>query len=52
MDAVFLFAENGAVYAAWHGGEREAQEGGGRFRKWLAAWSAETGFALPSPDEP
>jgi carbamoyltransferase len=43
MDAVFLFAESGAVYAAWHGGEREAQEDGGRFRKWLAAWQAETG---------
>jgi carbamoyltransferase len=47
MDAVFLFAEDGAVFAAWHGGAREIQEGGGRFRKWLAAWQAQTGTRLP-----
>lgn len=45
MDAVFLFAEEGAVFAAWHGGAAETREGGGRFRKWLAAWQAER--ALP-----
>ncbi len=42
MDAVFLFAEEGPVFAAWHGNQSD-QRGGGRFRQWLAAWRAETG---------
>ncbi len=48
MDAVFLFSEEGPVFAAWHGGTAETREDGGRFRKWLAAWQAETGRA-PAP---
>ncbi len=46
MDAVFLFAEEGPVFAAWHGNP-PGQERGGRFRQWLAAWRAETGAAAP-----
>ena len=34
LDAVVLVADTGAVYAAWHGGERDS----GRFLGWLAAW--------------
>jgi carbamoyltransferase len=41
MDAVLMFAEDGRVFAAWHGGEAETREGGGRFRRWLAEWQAE-----------
>jgi hypothetical protein len=46
MDAVLMFAEEGAVFATWHGGGGESGAGGGRFKKWLAAWRAETGAAL------
>lgn len=46
MDAVLMFAAEGTVYAAWHGGGRKKRKGGGRFRKWLAAWRAETGGEL------
>jgi carbamoyltransferase len=42
MDAVLMFAEDGAVFAAWHGRE-EARAEGARFRGWLAEWQAETG---------
>jgi carbamoyltransferase len=34
LDAVVLVAGDGAVYAAWHGGERDS----GRFLGWLAEW--------------
>jgi carbamoyltransferase len=34
MDVVLLIASDGAVYAAWHGGERDS----GRFAGWLAQW--------------
>ena len=34
LDVVVLVADNGAVYAAWHGGARHS----GRFLGWLAAW--------------
>jgi len=36
LDAVLLVADDGAVHAAWHGGERDS----GRFTGWLAAWRA------------
>jgi carbamoyltransferase len=36
LDAVLLVASDGAVIAAWHGGER----GSGRFTGWLAEWKA------------
>jgi carbamoyltransferase len=34
LDAVVLVADDGAVYAAWHGGERDS----GRFTGWFAEW--------------
>jgi hypothetical protein len=46
MDAVLMFTGEGAVFAAWHGGAREHAKDGGRFKKWLAAWRAETGAVL------
>jgi carbamoyltransferase len=36
LDAVVLVANDGAVYAAWHGGERDS----GRFTGWLADWKS------------
>lgn len=36
LDAVILVADDGSVYAAWHGGERDS----GRFKGWLAEWQA------------
>jgi carbamoyltransferase len=38
LDAVMLVADDGAVHAAWHGGERDS----GRFTEWLAEWRAST----------
>lgn len=35
LDAVVLVADDGTVYAAWHGGERDS----GRFTGWHAAWT-------------
>ena len=35
LDAVVLVADNGAVYAAWHGGERNS----GRFTGWFSEWN-------------
>lgn len=35
LDVVVLVADDGAVYAAWHGGERDS----GRFTSWFAEWS-------------
>jgi carbamoyltransferase len=35
LDVVMLVASDGAVDAAWHGGERDS----GRFRAWLAEWT-------------
>src|SRR5882757_7547246 len=37
LDVVLLVASDGAVSAAWHGGERYS----GRFTKWLSEWNAE-----------
>jgi carbamoyltransferase len=34
LDAVLLVADDGAVYAAWHGGTRD----NGRFAGWLTEW--------------
>lgn len=34
LDAVLLVADDGAVHAAWHGGERDS----GRFTGWLSEW--------------
>jgi carbamoyltransferase len=36
LDVVLLVASDGAVYAAWHGGERDS----GRFTAWLAEWTS------------
>jgi carbamoyltransferase len=38
LDVVLLAADDGAVFAAWHGGERDS----GRFTGWLAAWKSST----------
>jgi carbamoyltransferase len=38
LDVVLLVAASGAVYAAWHGGERDS----GRFTGWFSEWSAPT----------
>jgi carbamoyltransferase len=38
LDVVLMVASDGAVTAAWHGGERDS----GRFSGWLAAWRAKT----------
>jgi carbamoyltransferase len=37
LDVVLLVADDGAVHAAWHGGERDS----GRFTGWYSAWKAE-----------
>ena len=42
LDVVLLVASDGAVFAAWHGGERDS----GRFTKWLAEWKAARTSAL------
>jgi carbamoyltransferase len=34
LDAVIMVAVDGAVFAAWHGGERDS----GRFTAWLSEW--------------
>ncbi|HEY8333539.1 MAG TPA: carbamoyltransferase C-terminal domain-containing protein [Tardiphaga sp.] len=34
LDVVMMVASDGAVFAAWHGGERDS----GRFTTWLAEW--------------
>ena len=34
LDVVLLVASDGAVHAAWHGGERDS----GRFTGWLSEW--------------
>jgi carbamoyltransferase len=36
LDVVLLVASDGAVYAAWHGGERDS----GRFSGWLLEWKS------------
>jgi carbamoyltransferase len=39
LDVVLMVASDGAVTAAWHGGERDS----GRFTGWLAEWKAKSG---------
>ena len=39
LDAVILVADDGTVYAAWHGGERDS----GRFTGWFAEWKSHLG---------
>jgi carbamoyltransferase len=39
LDVVLLVASDGAVYAAWHGGQRDS----GRFTAWLAEWTSARG---------
>ena len=41
LDVVLMVASDGAVAAAWHGGERDS----GRFTGWLAEWKAKSGRA-------
>jgi carbamoyltransferase len=36
LDVALLVAADGAVTAAWHGGERDS----GRFSRWYAAWKS------------
>jgi len=36
LDAVLMVADDGAVFAAWHGGDRDS----GRFSGWFSAWKA------------
>jgi carbamoyltransferase len=36
LDVVLLVADDGAVYAAWHGGERDS----GRFTGWFSEWTS------------
>jgi carbamoyltransferase len=43
MDAVFLFSEQGPVFAAWH---RKGGDSGERFQTWLAKWRSEMGAAV------
>jgi len=44
LDVVLLVASDGAVYAAWHGGERDS----GRFTTWLAEWTCARGVEAAS----
>ena len=39
LDVVLLVADDGAVFAAWHGGDRDS----GRFTGWLKQWKAGPG---------
>jgi carbamoyltransferase len=45
LDALLMFAEEGPVFAAWHGGAGKVMPGGERFRSWRVEWQAETGAA-------
>jgi carbamoyltransferase len=44
LDAVLMFADDGAVFAALHGGA--SGEGGARFKAWLQEWESSTGERL------
>jgi carbamoyltransferase len=46
LDAVVLVADDGTVYAAWHGEKRDS----GRFTGWFAEWN-ERSRAQPSQPE-
>jgi carbamoyltransferase len=40
LDVVLLVADDGAVYAAWHGGTRDS----GRFTGWISEWKTAAGL--------
>src|SRR5690242_19558326 len=40
LDGVLMFADDGAVFAALHGGA--SGEGGARFKGWLSGWQQQT----------
>ncbi len=42
IDAVLMFAEEGAVFAAWHGQAADGRKSG-RFRQWLGEWRVGSG---------
>jgi carbamoyltransferase len=44
LDAVIMVADDGAVHAAWHGGERDS----GRFGNWLADWKNTSASSQPT----
>lgn len=43
LDVVLMVGSDGAVFAAWHGGERDS----GRFTSWFDAWSAKRTVGAP-----
>jgi carbamoyltransferase len=45
MDAVLMFAEEGPVFAAWHGNAEKSKKREG-FLEWLTEWRVETGAGL------
>jgi carbamoyltransferase len=50
LDAVLMFADDGAVFAALRGGASGA--GGARFKAWLREWEAATGNRLTTRPPP
>ncbi len=44
LDAVLMFSAEETVFAALHFGR--AVSGGERFKQWLKAWQADTGYSL------
>jgi carbamoyltransferase len=48
LGAVMMFAEEGMVFATWHGVPAQAREGG-RFRRWLGEWRTATGAGILAP---
>src|SRR5206468_9631805 len=44
LDVVIMVADDGAVHAAWHGGERDS----GRFREWLVDWKKTSASSQPT----
>jgi carbamoyltransferase len=44
LDVVLLVADDGVVYAAWHGGERDS----GRFTGWFSEWKSGPTAVRPS----
>jgi carbamoyltransferase len=47
MHGLFMIAEGGDAYVAWHGVESAAKDGGKALRKWIDEWAA-----LPENREP
>ena len=44
LDVVLMIGSDGAVFAAWHGGERDS----GRFTRWFEAWNAKRAVGAPT----